>query len=309
MVDAGDSFSIDTSLPTRYLENDDVARLAHSLLLLSKDMISEEEFNSTSVYSGMNRLEMTDALDRLNIDAKRSFSINGVEMAVDNDIVRVISSTGIGATAPIKRDAELESIRRKLELKSSGLPGQTDITEVDASDLTISELLTIRDNLEKENNFVAYDFERNMFVAGDNFSAIFDAVASIPDGFFFGANVAFQVQDTLGDTVSEGAKRLMFATTLNYFSNVAVGAMTGLPSQLRSEYEDHTYNLLTQLVGQEEATKVMDELSPVFQSAVQNVFQAIGSVSVGAGLEELREGLGISFSGSTYTVNKFTLNF
>ncbi|NUQ36049.1 MAG: hypothetical protein HUU29_14040 [Planctomycetaceae bacterium] len=314
VIDAGDVLSMPTTIPLRYLEQRDVAHLAHALLLFSKGEITEEQINTDPAFKNFYVLDVVDAADRMNLEiGSRTFTINGVKMEYSNDRFRILSRPGQGAVSGRSRDPELEAIRRKISNKEETLlGGKEDVETVDAAEMSIGELIGVREDLEEKYQFVAYNFADSQFVGSDSFDGIVNALATIPDGFFFGANMAFQLQDKFGDDISNGAKNELFAVTLNYFANLAVGAMTGLPSQLRSEFEKHATDILTGTIGDEDQAKsIIDTIRPDFEETVQNVMDAVANIAQGAEVEELREGLGIRSSREslTYTVRKYTSRF
>lgn len=311
VFDAGDSLVTEATVVRRRLEQNDLARLAQGLLLASKGEISQKELNTDPRYSRFSALDRDEALDRLNIDVKRTFRINGSEFKIVGDQITVIGRTGEGARAAAKPDSELAALRKQVAKKQSDMGVNGDSLTVPAKDASIGELIGIREDLERDYTFVAYSFKDSQFVASNSFKDVIGAVAEVPDAFFFGANVAWQLEDALGDTVPSDAKNDLFPVTLNYFSGLVLGALTGLPTQVRDEYYSHAEKVLGQRFGEKDrrVEQTLDRIRGPFEAAVQRVFETVAGIDPGAKLADLRKGLGITLNGSTYTVSKYALKF
>lgn len=310
ILDAGDALALDAAAVSDRLEMMDVARVGYGLLLAAKGEITEEELNTNPAYSGLTVLSREDAFDRLNIDLSSKFRVNGVQFEYVGEEIKIKTQPGRG-NAPVKRDLELDRLRSRLSDKIEATGGFGDKQEVDMTEATLNDLIFVRDVLEQNYTFVTYDFDKSLFIGSNNFSDIMPILADVPDGFFFGANLAYQIEQKLGDDVSAVAKNELFPVTINYFSSLLLGAVTGLPSQLTSEYEAHARTVLTNLYKDDgkRAGEIMDTIAPVFEEVVTNVFDAVSEIDPEADLQGIRKGLGINFKGSTYTVSKFARGY
>ena len=200
----------------------------------------------------------------------------------------------------------LDRLNRLADIKSPRDIGLIDADEIPAEDALVSDLIAYRDYLERNYTYVAYNFDKNTFVGSNNFSDTILPLASIPDGFFFGANIAYQFEDVLRKNVPQVALNELFPSVTTYFGSLAVGAITGLPAQLKEEFETHAGQVLFNFYGDEKkVNKILDQVMPKFNSMVENVLVAVSEVPRGAELAELRKGLGIAFAGGTYSVSKF----
>ncbi len=308
VVDGGDVLSIDASIVVDRLEKHDVSRLAYGLLLAAKGEIDENELNENPAYSSLFVLDLKDALDRLNVDSERPFRVNGVEFEIFDDEIRINSRPGEAASKKVRRDPEIAKLQKSLEQKQATLGGSGEKIEVPVEGATVNELVGVREILEFNFDYVAYDFDGSNFVGSNDFSDILPLLSQVPDSVFFGANMAYQLEDALGNTVSQTVKNEVFPVAMNYFANLLLGAVTSLPTQIRDEFESHALNALTRLYGgdQGRAQEQIDAIRPVFDSLTQNLIDTIFQVPVGADLQELRSGIGASLSGGIYSVTKFS---
>ena len=305
LVDTGSVLSLEASQVRKRLEQNDLARIAYGLLLASKGEIDENQLNNNPAYSARFAVDVKDAFDRLNIDVDRPFRVNGVDFEYADNHIRINSRPGHAALGKIKRDPEIEELRRRLDKKNDAL-SVGDKLEIPAEDALVSDLIAYRDYLERNYTYVAYNFDKNTFVGSNNFSDTILPLASIPDGFFFGANIAYQFEDVLRKNVPQVALNELFPSVTTYFGSLAVGAITGLPAQLKEEFETHAGQVLFNFYGDEKkVNKILDQVMPKFNSMVENVLVAVSEVPRGAELAELRKGLGIAFAGGTYSVSKF----
>jgi len=313
VFDSGDSMVLEASVVRRRLEQNDLARLAHGLLLASKGEITQRELNDNPAYSKLFATTRDEALDRLNIDVKRTFRINGTEFKIVGEEITIVGRTGEGASVVpgAKPDAELAALRKQVLKKQEALGVSGDMVKVPAGDATVSELIGLREDLERDYSFVTYSFKDSQFVASNNFADVLDVLGEVPDAFFFGANVAWQLEDALGDDLSVEAKNEIFPLTANYFSGLVLGALTGLPSQIRDEYYTHVERTLESVYGDKDkrVTEALDRIRGPFENAVERVFDTVAGIESGADLKTLRKGLGISLNGSAYTVRKYALKF
>ncbi|MCA8939934.1 MAG: hypothetical protein KDB07_09005, partial [Planctomycetes bacterium] len=219
ILDAGDALALDAAAVSDRLEMMDVARVGYGLLLAAKGEITEEELNTNPAYSGLTVLSREDAFDRLNIDLSSKFRVNGVQFEYVGEEIKIKTQPGRG-NAPVKRDLELDRLRSRLSDKIEATGGFGDKQEVDMTEATLNDLIFVRDVLEQNYTFVTYDFDKSLFIGSNNFSDIMPILADVPDGFFFGANLAYQIEQKLGDDVSAVAKNELFPVTINYFSSL-----------------------------------------------------------------------------------------
>jgi hypothetical protein len=319
VLDTGDGLAMDFTAVRRRLEQNDLARTAYGLLLASKGEIDETQLNENPAYSGLYALDRKDALDRLNIDTERSFRINGVEFDVNGDKIRITSRPGQATSLRSVKDPEIEALRKKLAKQQEALGANVQTEKVPAKDATINELIGIRESLEQKYTYVAYSFKDEQFIGTNKLVDALDTLAEVPDGLYFGANIAFQIEEQVGNDIPQAAKNELFPVTMNYFSSLVLGAMTGLPTQLREEYYGHAANVLTNVFGGDKAKDqnkvadrvldVLNKISGPYENAVNRVLDAVSQIEKGAKLDEVRKGLGVRQTTSTYSVPKYTVQF
>jgi len=303
VIDTGSGLALQVSNVRTRLEQNDIARMAYGLLLASKGEISQTELNSNPAHAQMFALEKKDALDRLNIDSQRRFRVNGATFELIDDEIRVVALAGKGAVAVDRQDPEIAKLRRQLASKTEALNGGTDLQEVDSTDASLSELIRIREGLESSYQYVGYSFAESKFIGSNNFRDLLDPLAEIADGFFYGANIAYQIENALGDDVSQTIKNELFPITLNYFASLVIGGATSLPTQIQAEFDFHAANAIYAFTENEAETfAILDQIFPFVDEAAFNTVNNISQVPRGAGLEELRAGLFADFSGGNYIV-------
>jgi len=308
VFDTGDGLTMDPAAVRKRFEQGDIAKVAHTLLLASKGEIGNRELQDNPSLTSMSVLKLEEALDRLNIDTTRAFRINGTEMQFRAGKLSVTSRPGQSALSTgAKVDPEIDALRRGLEAKQRKAGGLDEVARVSVKDASISRMIPIREDLEQQYRFVAYSFEKSEFVASNSFSDVFETLAEVPDAFFFGASLAWQLEDTLARDLPPMAREQLFPITLNYFSALTLGAMTGLPTQLRDEYMQHAENAINEVYGEgsTDASRIMDALRPRFEETSAKVFDTLANLSSDSDLRALRKGLGIQASGATYTIRKY----
>lgn len=306
IIDSGDALVMEAAAVRERLEQNDVSRQAFALLLASKGEITQDQLNDVSAYGGLFVLDRETALDRMNIDVARPFRVNGVQFELFGEEFRITSRPGEAQTNT-RKDAELTRLRRALAQKQEALPGGGDLQKVDVAGFSINQLIAVREDLESRFQYVAYDFAAEEFVGSNSFNDIVGPLSQVPDSFFFGANMAYQLEHEVGSALTQAEKNEIFPATLNYFASLVLGALTGLPGQLKSEHEAHSVKALTGLLGDEaKALDVYEKLRPTFENMVQNMLDAVSVIEPGADVTELRKGLGITFSGGSYSVQKYT---
>ncbi len=308
VFDTGDGLTMDPAALRKRFEQSDIAKVAHTLLIASKGEISNNELQNNPSLTSMTVLKLEDALDRLNIDTTRAFRINDTEFQFRAGKLAVTSRPGqSAASAANKVDPEIDARRRALEAAQRKAGGLDEVARVSVADASISSMIPVREELESQYRFVAYSFEKSEFVASNNFSDVFETLAEVPDAFFFGASLAWQMEDALAEDLPPMAREQLFPITLNYFAALTLGAMTGLPTQLRDEYLTHAENAIGEIYGQgsREGQRILDALEPRFAETSAQVFDTLANLSPDSDLRELRKGLGIQASGATYTIRKY----
>lgn len=311
VVDAGDSLSIDSTAVRRRLEQSDISRVAYGLLLASKGEITEEELNTNPAYTALTVIERKDAFDRLNIDSDKIFSVNGAEFELSGDEIRIRSLPGQARSSRNNDDLEIARARKKLEAKAESLGFGRDTERVPMKGASISALLSERERLESQYTYVGFSFQSEEWVASNTFKDVFETIIEVPDAFLMGANLAYQIEMSMGDDFNVAEKNAIFPAAVTYFSSLILGAITGLPTQLAEEFEFHAGTNLYQLYDYNEPKTfaALDTMRPKYEDILANLFNTISEVPLGANLEELRGGLEGSLSGSVYSLRKYTSAF
>lgn len=281
-------------------EQFDVARRAWALLLASNGAVSEDELNSNPAFVASAAIPLKDSIERLNVEADKPFQINGVKFRLDGERLTVQRGELLGN----RGGSEAASRRADVDARLAGLGGSEGEARINAAELTVGEIAEQRERLHETFNFVYYDFESNELVGTHDFADYALGSAAIPDAYFFGQSVGWQV--AYAGQMPQNVRNEIIMQAGQYFSSLVVEGITNVPAQTRDQLFSNLERTLDNYgFGTKEAEKLLGELELNFDNALAGVLDALANVPEGADLAGLREGLGIRFAGGIYTVARF----
>lgn len=290
--------TIDVGKFSENFEQLDVARRAYGLLLASKGLITEEELNSVPVFHNRAALKLNDSLQRLNIDTNKPFTINGQKFQAEGGRIEMIN----GQSAANADNAEIKDRIATANARLGTNDGQS--KRVDGSGASVSEMAIVRDELHDDFRFVFYDFDSDELVGTNNYSEFAVGSANIPDAYFFGQSVGWQLG--LASDVPQNVRNEVIMQFGQFFSSLVVQALTNVPVQTENQlFEGFESSLKEYGFSTKDIESMVSDVRLNFDSTIERVFDAMDRIPDGADLSGLREGLGISFSGGIYTVERF----
>ncbi|MCC6465960.1 MAG: hypothetical protein IT463_11530 [Planctomycetes bacterium] len=281
-------------------EQFDVARRAWALLLASEGTISEDELNSNPAFTFNAAIPLKDSIERLNVEADRPFQINGVKFRLDGDRLTVQRGELLGDRGGSEAAARRASVDARLE----GLGGAEGELRVKAGELTVGEIADERERLHESFNFVYYDFANDELVGTHDFADYALGSAAIPDAYFFGQSVGWQL--AYAGQAPQNVRNEIIMQAGQYFSSLVVEGITNVPAQTREQLFSNMERTLENYgFSTRESEKLLGELELNFDNALAGVLDSLANVPEGADLAGLREGLGIRFNSGIYTVARF----
>ena len=292
----GSEVSIDVARFSANSEQLDVARRAYGLLLAANGLISETELNESPVYAGRSALKLKDSIERLNIDADKSFRINGVRFRLEGERILIVTRNAN------RDDSEISARRADIDRRLEGLGDSEE--RIDASGMSVRKIAAIRDDLQEKFLFTFYDFGSDEMVGTDHFAEFALGSASIPDAYFFGQSLGYQL--AYATDMPLNARHDVIQQAGAFFTAIVVQTVTNVPMITQAQLFDGLARTFADYgFSTAEATSMLDSLELAVESALDEVFDAMDEVPDGADLESLREGLGIRFKGGIYTLGRY----
>ncbi|MCF6228489.1 MAG: hypothetical protein L3J82_07520 [Planctomycetes bacterium] len=290
--------TIDVKKFSENFEQLDVGRRAYGLLLASKGLITEDELNSLPVVHNRAALRLEDSLQRLNIDTSKPFTVNGQKFQFEAGRIEMLS----GQSAANADNAEIKERLSKAYARLGTDDGQS--KRINGEDASVTEMSIARDELHEDFRFVFYDFDSDELVGTNNFADFAVGSANIPDAYFFGQSVGWQLG--MASDMPQNVRNEVVMQFGQFFSSLVVQALTNVPVQTEKQlFEGFETSLKQYGFSTGKIDELVSDLQLSFDTAIENVFEAMDRIPDGADLGGLRESLGISFQGGIYTVERF----